>query len=457
MKRHHHPIRNVGPAPRSTRWPATIIVLLVAVLCACAGPSTNVGTNRPPEAAFISNVTTGPAPLSVAFDATSSRAPDGVIVTFTWVFGDGATGAGATTAHTYASAGSFEAVLTVTDDRGATASATRTITVTNADGHDDDDNGGDGSDGSDDDNGGDGSDDDNGSDGDDGDPGVGLDAAGFAAAYAASEAAFELPRIAGSLAIDMAITATELSGVDPTLTGTLTETDPGVYAYAPDPSDRLRADLLDGRSFDAAFDAVPEGNFSDGGSGYLRRPHRLDVRLTSNAGAGALDLAIASQPASAANTQAVSLVGAFTAQDGHRWSVDLAGERYDRSVVEFGGNERESITAFQGEIGSASADVVLTANRYSRYILVNTVENVDHRFDHGLATAGRSYRFAGRVFVGFRDSRPADRDQWVIAGTLTEDDVVIAQVTATEDVSGLTIWLDFGGDVRQQLLFFGYL
>ena len=48
---------------------------------------------------------------------------------YQWNFGDASTGSGATAAHTYANAGSYTAVLTVTDNLGATATATVGITV----------------------------------------------------------------------------------------------------------------------------------------------------------------------------------------------------------------------------------------------------------------------------------------------------------------------------------------
>ena len=88
------------------------------------------GCNIPPTAKFVANPSQGPAPLAVAFDASSSFDPDGEIVSYSWNFGDGATGSGVTITHTYDSPGTYTARLTVTDDRGATDSATRTIHVT---------------------------------------------------------------------------------------------------------------------------------------------------------------------------------------------------------------------------------------------------------------------------------------------------------------------------------------
>ena len=47
----------------------------------------------------------GTAPLAVAFDGSASSDPDGSIVSYAWTFGDGGSATGATTNHTYQTAG----------------------------------------------------------------------------------------------------------------------------------------------------------------------------------------------------------------------------------------------------------------------------------------------------------------------------------------------------------------
>ncbi|MDQ6821651.1 MAG: PKD domain-containing protein [Actinomycetota bacterium] len=66
---------------------------------------------------------------SVAFDGSSSSDPDGPITSYSWTFGDGTTGTGATPSHVYASYGAYSVTLTVTDGDGQTASATQQIVV----------------------------------------------------------------------------------------------------------------------------------------------------------------------------------------------------------------------------------------------------------------------------------------------------------------------------------------
>ncbi|MDC4206807.1 MAG: PKD domain-containing protein [Candidatus Manganitrophus sp.] len=85
--------------------------------------------NQPPVASFSAGPTSGSAPLAVSFNASASSDPDGSIANFSWNFGDGTTGSGVTTGHTYQTAGTFTATLTVTDNGGAQNSTTRTISV----------------------------------------------------------------------------------------------------------------------------------------------------------------------------------------------------------------------------------------------------------------------------------------------------------------------------------------
>ncbi|MFF7245225.1 collagenase [Embleya sp. NPDC008237] len=95
-------------------------------LAACAAGDCGGGTpaNRPPVAEFTSAVNG----TSVAFTDTSTD-PDGTIASRAWDFGDGTTSTAANPTRNYA-AGTYTVRLTVTDNRGATANVTHTVTVT---------------------------------------------------------------------------------------------------------------------------------------------------------------------------------------------------------------------------------------------------------------------------------------------------------------------------------------
>src|SRR5207249_5067117 len=85
--------------------------------------------NTPPTAVVSATPTSGTAPLTVSFNGAGSSDPDGSIASYQWNFGDGGTASGASVQHTYTTAGTFTATLTVTDNRGAQASKTVVISV----------------------------------------------------------------------------------------------------------------------------------------------------------------------------------------------------------------------------------------------------------------------------------------------------------------------------------------
>jgi len=82
-------------------------------------------TNQPPVA-VVNDQCTG---LACTFNSTGSTDPDGTITGYAWKFGDGATWTGATASHTYADPGTYQVELTVTDNKGATHTATKPVTV----------------------------------------------------------------------------------------------------------------------------------------------------------------------------------------------------------------------------------------------------------------------------------------------------------------------------------------
>lgn len=86
--------------------------------------------NQPPIASFTFSPASPLVNQWITFDATSSRDPDGRIVSFAWDFGDGATARGSRVQKRYSAPGTYTVTLTVTDDRGASASSSQTVTVT---------------------------------------------------------------------------------------------------------------------------------------------------------------------------------------------------------------------------------------------------------------------------------------------------------------------------------------
>ena len=93
----------------------------------CIG-GVNVQYNEKPTAGFTHSPTEPKAGTAVAFTGEATD-PDGDIVEWFWEFGDGSTSNERNPNHTYDSAGTYTAVLTVTDSGGLRAVSSRTITV----------------------------------------------------------------------------------------------------------------------------------------------------------------------------------------------------------------------------------------------------------------------------------------------------------------------------------------
>ncbi len=87
--------------------------------------------NQAPIANTTANPTFGQPPLDVIFYASGSYDPDGWLGNFHWTFSDGGDYWGSIAYHTFSSAGTYTATLTVFDNRGGTDTATVIIQVGN--------------------------------------------------------------------------------------------------------------------------------------------------------------------------------------------------------------------------------------------------------------------------------------------------------------------------------------
>jgi hypothetical protein len=135
MKTAPRPRRNLRPAYRA-RGHAKMFGLIVVAVAAVAlfsavaagptaGPLAGILGTEPPVADFV----VYPNRLSITVNATTSVDPDGTIVSYDWVFGDGATASGVNVSHTYATWGSWLVILTVTDNDAMTGSMSVPVTV----------------------------------------------------------------------------------------------------------------------------------------------------------------------------------------------------------------------------------------------------------------------------------------------------------------------------------------
>jgi len=112
-------------------------LLVATVGCDAGGTGEGLGENAAPTAAFSVSPGTPTAGAEVQFDASTSSDEDGTIASYEWQFEAEETGTGATVAHTfpesventYGEDTRYEVTLTVTDDDGATATASKEVRV----------------------------------------------------------------------------------------------------------------------------------------------------------------------------------------------------------------------------------------------------------------------------------------------------------------------------------------
>lgn len=97
------------------------------------GPTTRPGqtspkpptTKPPPNQAPIADFTFSCDALVCDFDGGDSSDPDGSITSYSWSFG----ASGVTASHTFDSPGTYDVTLTITDNKGKTATKTESVTV----------------------------------------------------------------------------------------------------------------------------------------------------------------------------------------------------------------------------------------------------------------------------------------------------------------------------------------
>ncbi len=124
----------VSPTPHVYAAAGTYTVTLIATdnTGATGTVSHDVVVTAPATSPPVASFTVSCTVLTCSTDAGASTDPDGTIALYGWTWGDGLTTPGtaaATNNHVYVNGGSYVITLTVTDNAGATASTTRTVTV----------------------------------------------------------------------------------------------------------------------------------------------------------------------------------------------------------------------------------------------------------------------------------------------------------------------------------------
>jgi PKD repeat protein len=105
----------------------TVQLIVMDAAGALGSVSQSVNLNQPPIVSFTSTCNG----LTCTFDGSASFDPDGTIAMYRWNFGDGKDGVAQPVSHTYAAAGTYTVMLTVTDTAYGTGTQSQTITLKN--------------------------------------------------------------------------------------------------------------------------------------------------------------------------------------------------------------------------------------------------------------------------------------------------------------------------------------
>jgi len=92
-------------------------------------PGVILPPNGTPVPSFTYSPSTPITKMDVTFDASLSTDSDGRIVSYVWNFGDGKTDEGVVVKHDFNVLGTYVVTLTVTDDRGQSASLSKSVSV----------------------------------------------------------------------------------------------------------------------------------------------------------------------------------------------------------------------------------------------------------------------------------------------------------------------------------------
>jgi PKD repeat protein len=125
-----------GAAPSCTYTTAGTFIAVLTVtdndgLASSASVAITVmaPVNAEPIAVASASTTAGTAPLPITFSSNGSTDPDGSINSYLWTFGDGTSSTEASPAKTYSAPGNYTAVLKVTDNLGASSTASLAVSV----------------------------------------------------------------------------------------------------------------------------------------------------------------------------------------------------------------------------------------------------------------------------------------------------------------------------------------
>lgn len=245
------------------------------------------------------------------------------------------------------------------------------------------------------------------------------------------------------LAVDAVIRAGVLAngGTALVTVGTLTQVTPQQFTYATTPNDRLRLELLDGRSAEFYFDSVV-GDFTGDGQTFLSGAHELGVRIViENVQDVEYTSSLQNMPGRFYDYQRrFSARGRFV-YDALAYDGDVQAEGTHYFENDQTGFEESDDLRYQGTIMGQHSTIQVDETWQFRNVGAeidgeySVSSSVARRVDNAWSTVrGEEYRCAGALIQSaFRDGIPQDPDFWQATGRLLRDGAEYGYLELTGD------------------------
>ncbi|KJV05596.1 DUF11 domain-containing protein [Methylocucumis oryzae] len=254
-----------------------------------------------------------------------------------------------------------------------------------------------------------------------------------------------LPQAYIEMAVKSVLIASRLNRGQLTMTGTLTQNKTGAFAYSAQPSNVLRLLLTRGEQIKFNFRELNGELFSDV-EAFIRNPYVIDFTVQGNEAADSVALNISSQPDQQNQTRQLHRVSGNSLIQQVPWNIELTIQSRILSAVDGSIAELDNEQLIDGELSAPTLGLLISENRYSRFHLVNTVENIHEEFDSLITLNNKEYRLQGAIFMAFKNARPVDTDQWTIQGNLTEGNTVLSNITLSNDLTGIAAVVTIDGE-----------
>jgi hypothetical protein len=229
-------------------------------------------------------------------------------------------------------------------------------------------------------------------------------------------------------------------GLELITTGTLTQTG-GSFQYAATPTDRLVIAWSDATTTELFISQLSGDLEAETSEDFLSGDHAVTTRVVR---ADVADFTVVTQKSG--GTRDGSIVG-MVAVEGVAYQVDLQETGTTTSEVDAGAVDYESESSMTGTITAPGFSLIAQESYWFHSVVFErAIVNRSRTADSVWTFNGDEYRLDGLyIRTATTDSWPDDDDYWRAEGAVTENGVVVGQVTLEEDALSIDVVLSLQG------------